>query len=312
MKHKKNAFLWQKVQQSRILQRLQRLQSASEVQYHKVRMKSEPTWQEASLELWACTQKLAFLVIMLLGVVWAAKHGYRLARDHYHAKDLPSMDVFAADKIWYTEDNLPDHPALNVVEDNPDYDETDFMRIYDVTPDADGVEPVAPEPVNEARFHPEPGHTYEVEIYCRNGADPKYNMDGYGCAEGVYVQVRLPHKFTGTTWTRKVGSSYLAYDFIGVDIAAENIFPVSANEYVEFWSPDDLRFDYVEGSALYYDADYPDGREINPDWLFAPGGALVNVFMCGGREYAWVVRFRFTVSATTWYPWDALIYNFYD
>lgn len=291
---------------------MKRREQFSVPQNDKVRMHNEPTWPGALITLRKNASKIGLTLLVLISLVAATKSGYKLARHQYHAKDLPSVDIFTPDHIWYTEDNLPDHPALNVVEDNPDYDETDFMRIYDVTPDANGIEPEVPEPVDETFFQPKPGHTYEMEIYCRNGADPKYNMDGYGCAEGVYVQVGLPHKFTETTRARMIGDSYLACDFITVDIAAENIYPVVASEHVEIWSADDLKFDYVEGSALYYDRDYPDGRKINPSWLFAPGGALVNAYMCGGREYAWVVKFRFTVSTTTWYPWDALIYDFCD
>lgn len=276
----------------------------------EMRTPSKSSWYVAGEILGKAVRKLVCAAILLAILAFIGKHGYAFAYELYHAKDLPCTSIFTPKPILYTEDNLPDHPALNVVQDNPDYDEQHFMRIYDVTPDVDGNEPEKPEYVSEHYFDPEPGHTYEVQIYCRNGADPQYNTNGYGCADAVYVQVNIPHKFTRKTWARKIGSDYVVYDFITVDIAADNIYPVAASDWVEFYSPDDLRFDYVEGSAVYYDYDYPDGRAVNSKWLFEPGGALVNISMYGGREYAWMVKFRFEVSKTKWYPWDALIYDF--
>lgn len=254
-------------------------------------------------------------ICLVLGILCfiagAAITGYRTVKARYHAQDLPSSNIFTPEQVWYTEDHLADHPVINAVADNPEYDEMDFMQIYDVTPDENGVEPEVPEHMNDLGFSPKPGHIYQVEIYCRNGADPKYNMDGYGMAENVRCQVYLPHKFTSKTRARQFyEGSYVVYDAIRADIAADNIYPLAASTAIEIYSSNDLRLEYVAGSAAYYGSDYPDGQEFDGKWLFAPGGTLLDAALPGGREYACLIKFRFEVFETNWYPWDAVIYDF--
>lgn len=253
---------------------------------------------------------LFWVGLAIVAFVLFAPIGYRACYKLYHANDLPKESLFEPTPIWYTEDNLPDHPAINVIEDNPDYDEYQFLKVYDVTPDENGHEPEEPECMSIYGFTPEINHEYEVQIYCRNGADPIYNTDLYGAAENVRMQVYLPHKYAHLTRARKFGDYYVIADWITVDIAADNIFPVAAHNAIRITSTEDMRFNYVDGSAICYDHEHPDGWEVNPEWLFSPGGALIDTYLLGGREYACRVEFRFQVLATTWYPWDALIYDF--
>lgn len=207
----------------------------------------------------------------------------------------------------YTLSTPPKLPVLNSITNNPDFNEIAFIEVKDVNSKESDYLGVSLEP----------GHEYEVTIYCCNDMVVDDIGEDQGIATNVRIAVDLPKKYTSQTPSRSVGGYFLLYDHIGATIAYNdgvNDAPQVVSACSEVFSDKTLKIKYVPGSAKILSAGKVNESKLS-DHLFRPQGIPIGYDaldgqLPGGREYACIVTFRFRTSPANWSVLDE-IYNTY-
>lgn len=135
------------------------------------------------------------------------------------------------------------------------------------------------------------GHQYEVEIFWRNDALPKYNdkaAQNRGVAFQSKVAVDLPDNISG-------------FGAINVVIAAENI-KTTATDQIELrvLGSKEVRIQYIAGSAKIYNQWKTNGSIVASSLFSFPKGMYIglnalNGVIPGGDDYCGQIRFVFEV-----------------